>query len=300
MLVPRKKALAGLLALLVLAAYACGGDSCDDELLTGTELGADDVVLVEGEPTETPTATEEPRETPTPAEPEPSPESTEEPAATSTPEPTPDDEPIPTPEAEGEIINVLIDTYTWGQSQKTIALQEVLGITADGFYGSGTRAAHLSELENRGLSTAGVPDDPSSSSPGSNPSPTPTPSTPSPTPTPGSSYTPVSITQTTLSCSDVEFDWNNSDSTPDSWQVSLVVRANVGSGNPPSSLYVTKTRTVSGSSSSETFTSQEFHGQSVWVTLWGNGAPYTLTISRVDSGVVSTPRTSSGLMWDDC
>ena len=300
--VPRKKALAGLLALLVLAAYACGGDSCDDEVLTDTELGANDVVLVEDEPTETPTATEEPRETPTPAEPEPSPEPTEEPAATSTPEPTPDDEPIPTPEAEGEIINVLIDTYTWGQSQKTISLQEILGITADGFYGSGTRDAHLAELENRGLSTAGVPDDPSSSTPSPTPgsNPTPTPSGPSPTPTPGSSYTPVSITQTTLSCSDVEFDWSNPDSAPNSWQVKLDVRANVGSGNPPSSLWVTKTRTISGSASSETFTSQEFHGQNVWVTLWGNGAPYTLTISRIDNGVVSTPRTSSGLMWDDC
>ena len=302
----RKKALAGLLALLVLTAYACGGDSCDDEVLTDTELGADDVVLVEDEPTETPTATEEPRETPTPVESEPTPEPTEEPteepAATSTPEPTPDDEPPPTSEEEGEIINVLIDTYTWGQSQKTIALQEVLGITADGFYGSGTRDAHLAELENRGLSTAGVPDDPSSSTPSPTPgsNPTPTPSGPSPTPTPGSSYTPVSITQTTLSCSDVEFDWSNPDSAPNSWQVKLDVRANVGSGNPPSSLWVTKTRTISGSASSETFTSQEFHGQNVWVTLWGNGAPYTLTISRIDNGVVSTPRTSSGLMWDDC
>ena len=296
--VPRKKALAGLLALLVLAAYACGGDSCDDELLTGTELGADDVVLVEDETTETPTPIQEPEETPTPDEPTPTPEPTEEPVATPTSEPTPDIEPTPISEAENEIITILVDTYAWGQSQKTIALQEVLGITADGFYGSGTRDAHLAELENRGLSTAGVPDDPSSSTPGSNP--TPTPSGPSPTPTPGSSYTPVSITQTTLSCTDVEFDWSNPDSAPNSWQVKLDVRANVGSGNPPSSLWVTKTHTISGSSSSETFTSQEFHGQNVWVTLWGNGAPYTLTISRVDSGVVSTPRTSSGLMWDDC
>ena len=130
--VPPKKTLVGLLALLTLAAYACGGDSCDDEAIAQEGLDSGDVVLVEDEPTETPTATEEPRETPTPAEPEPSPEPTEEPAATSTPEPTPDDEPIPTPEAEGEIINVLIDTYTWGQSQKTISLQEILGITADG------------------------------------------------------------------------------------------------------------------------------------------------------------------------
>ncbi len=281
-----------------MASYACGGDSCDDEVLTGTQLGEDDVVLIEDEPTETPIATQVPEDTPVPSEPTPTTRPTEEPVATPEPEPTPDDEPAPTPESENEIVTILIDTYTWGQSQKTIALQEVLGITADGFYGSGTRAAHLEELESRGLSTAGVPDDPSSSPPGSNP--TPTPSAPAPTPTPGSSYTPVTITQTTLSCSDVEFDWSNPDSAPDSWQVKLDVRANVGSGNPPSSLWVTKTHTITGSSSSETFTSQEFHGQSVWVTLWGNGAPYTLTISRVDNGVVSTPRTSSGLMWDDC
>ena len=293
-----KKALTGLLALVILASYACGGDSCDDEVLTGTQLGEDDVVLIEDEPTETPIATQVPEDTPVPVEPTPTTRPTEEPVATPEPEPTPDDEPTPTPESENEIVTILIDTYTWGQSQKTIALQEVLGITADGFYGSGTRAVHLEELESRGLSTAGVPDDPSSSPPGSNP--TPTPSAPAPTPTPGSSYTPVTITQTTLSCQDVEFDWSNPDSAPDSWQVKLDVRANVGSGNPPSSLWVTKTHTITGSSSSETFTSQEFHGQSVWVTLWGNGAPYTLTISRVDNGVVSTPRTSSGLMWDDC
>ena len=295
---PRKKTLAGLLALLILASYACGGDSCDDEVLADTGLGADDVVLVEDEPTETPIATQVPEETPSPVEPTPTTGPTEEPVATPVPESTPDDEPEPTPESENEIVTILIDTYTWGQSQKTIALQEVLGITADGFYGSGTRAVHLEELESRGLSTAGVPDDPSSSPPGSNP--TPTPSAPAPTPTPGSSYTPVTITQTTKSCSDVEFDWSNPDSAPDSWQVKLDVRANVGSGNPPSSLWVSKTHTISGSSTEETFTSQEFHGQNVWVTLWGNGAPYTLTISRVDNGVVSTPRTSSGLMWDDC
>ena len=295
---PRKKTLTGLLALLILASYACGGDSCDDEVLTDTQLGADDVVLVEDGPTETPVATQVPEDTPVPVEPTPTTRPTEEPVATPVPESTPEDEPAPPPEAENEIVTILIDTYTWGQSQKTIALQEVLGITADGFYGSGTRAVHLEELESRGLSTAGVPDDPSSSPPGSNP--TPTPSAPAPTPTPGSSYTPVTITQTTLSCSDVEFDWSNPDSAPDSWQVKLDVRANVGSGNPPSSLWVSKTHTISGSSTEETFTSQEFHGQNVWVTLWGNGAPYTLTISRVDNGVVSTPRTSSGLMWDDC
>ena len=297
----RKKTIAALSILLLFASLACGGgDSCDDEMLTDTELTKDDVVLVEDPPEEAETPTEEPLQTPSPTpektEPTPTTEPSPEPTVTPTPEPTPVSGPTPTPISESDIVTILIDTYSWGQSQKAQTLQETLGLTADGFYGSGTRAVHLAELESRGLSTAGVPDVPSSPTPGTNP--TPTPSTPSPTP--GTSYTPVSITQTTKSCSDVEFDWSNPDSTPNSWQVKLDVRANVGSGNPPSSLWVTKTHTVSGSSSSETFTSQEFHGQNVWVTLWGNGASYALTISRVDDGVVSTPSNASGVMWDDC
>jgi len=317
--VPRKKALAGLLALLLLFAYACGGDSCDDELLTGSELGADDVVLVEDEPTETPTATEEPKETPTPVESEPTPEPTPEPTVTSTPEPTPDDEPTPTPGPEGEIITILIDTYTWGQSQKTIALQEVLGITADGFYGSGTRAAHLAELENRGLSTAGVPDNPSSPSPtpnpNPNPNPNPTPSTPSPTPTPTPTPGPsVSITHTTNDCIEATFSWTNPGSDPDSWKIGLTVTANVGSspaipGGPdgdwwgPAALPVYKEQSLSGNIRTATFTALEFHGpqgNGVWVDLWGSPAPYTVTLSRVDNGVESTAATLTGGIQNDC
>ncbi len=307
MRIPRKKVIATLLSLVLVASVACGGDdSCDDEAIAEEGLTSEDVVLVEDPPTETPTPTEDRLERPTPeplAEPTSSAEPTTDPTATpipeSTPEPTPEDAPTPTPLSESDIVTILIDTYLWGQSQKAEALQEVLGLTADGFYGSGTRTAHLAELQSRGLSTAGVPDVPTSPTPGSNPAPTPTPA-PSPTPTPGTSYSPVTITQTTKSCSDVEFDWSNPDSAPDSWQLKLDVRANVGSGNPPASLWVSKTHTISGSSSSETFTSTEFHGQNTWVTLWGNGAPYSLVISRVDNGVVSTPTSSSGLMWDDC
>ncbi len=300
---PRKnQSVAALLVFLLVASLACGGDdSCDDEVLADTDLGADDVVLVEdppsdSEPVEQDSTEEETANSPspvaTPDEPSSTPEPTTEPTVTPTPEPTSEPTPTPTPLSESDIVTVLIDTYTWGQSQKTRALQQVLGLTADGYYGSGTRTAHVAELEARGLSTAGVPDIP--------PTPTPAP-TPTPTPVPGPSYSPASITQTTKSCSDVEFDWTNPDSDPDSWQIKLDVRANVGSGNPPSSLWVSKTHTISGSSRSETFTSLEFHGQNAWVTLWGNGAPYSVVISRVDSGVVSTPSSaSSGLMWDDC
>lgn len=55
---------------------------------------------------------------------------------------------------------ILTAAYEWGPSDATVALQEVLGITADGWYGPGTRAAHLAELDARGLSTDNVPSAP--------------------------------------------------------------------------------------------------------------------------------------------
>ena len=47
--------------------------------------------------------------------------------------------------------------YQWGPSSVAEALQSVLGIEADGWYGNGTRAAHVAALEERGLATDGVP-----------------------------------------------------------------------------------------------------------------------------------------------
>ena len=55
---------------------------------------------------------------------------------------------------------VLLATYEWGPSDEAVILQEVLGITADGWYGGGTRAAHIAELEARGLSADNVPSPP--------------------------------------------------------------------------------------------------------------------------------------------
>ncbi len=52
---------------------------------------------------------------------------------------------------------VLDMSYPWGPSEGTKNLQTVLGIEADGWYGAGTRAAHLAELEARGMSVANVP-----------------------------------------------------------------------------------------------------------------------------------------------
>ena len=55
---------------------------------------------------------------------------------------------------------ILTATYEWGPSDPALILQELLGVTADGWYGNGTRAAHVAELGARGLSTGGVPSPP--------------------------------------------------------------------------------------------------------------------------------------------
>jgi len=84
---------------------------------------------------------------------------------------------------------VLLASYPWGPSDEAVILQTVLGIDADGWYGGGTRNAHLAELEARGLNTANVP-----------PVPTTTTTTPPPTTTvdsglPDLSYLPSSTLQ---------------------------------------------------------------------------------------------------------
>ena len=65
---------------------------------------------------------------------------------------------IEVPEPEVELI--LTGVYSWGASSTTEALQTVLGIVADGWYGNQTRSAHLTELEARGLSIDGGPTPP--------------------------------------------------------------------------------------------------------------------------------------------
>ena len=52
---------------------------------------------------------------------------------------------------------VLTAEYPWGPSEEAVTLQNVLGIEADGWYGSGTREAHLAALEAKGLNTSNVP-----------------------------------------------------------------------------------------------------------------------------------------------
>ncbi|MBH99975.1 MAG: hypothetical protein CL467_05145 [Acidimicrobiaceae bacterium] len=60
---------------------------------------------------------------------------------------------------------ILLATYQWGPSDPAVILQELLGVTADGWYGNGTRTAHLAELEARGLDTSGVPSPPTTTIP---------------------------------------------------------------------------------------------------------------------------------------
>ena len=58
---------------------------------------------------------------------------------------------------DSEVEAILTASYQWGPSSIAQALQTVLGIEADGWYGNGTRAAHVAALEERGLATDGVP-----------------------------------------------------------------------------------------------------------------------------------------------
>jgi len=55
---------------------------------------------------------------------------------------------------------VLTAAYVWGPSRDAVLLQTVLGVEADGWYGPGTRRAHLAENEARGLSVVAVPSPP--------------------------------------------------------------------------------------------------------------------------------------------
>ncbi len=55
---------------------------------------------------------------------------------------------------------ILTFAYVWGPSEEAVDLQTLLGITADGWYGSDTQAAHIAELEARDLPTDNVPNPP--------------------------------------------------------------------------------------------------------------------------------------------
>ena len=114
--------------------------------------------------TTAPTTTEAPAEVTT---------STTSEAPTTTAAPTTTTEPVNEEE-------VLAASYPWGPSAEAAVLQTVLGIGADGWYGAGTRAAHLAELAARGMSENNVPPVPTTTAPPA--------TTPPPTTTPDSGY----------------------------------------------------------------------------------------------------------------
>ena len=99
---------------------------------------------------------------------------------------------IEVPDPEVELI--LTGAYSWGPSSTTEALQTVLGIVADGWYGNQTRLAHLTELEARGLPTDGVPAPPTATE---TPAETPT-TTETPAETPTTTETPAETPTTTV------------------------------------------------------------------------------------------------------
>ncbi len=65
--------------------------------------------------------------------------------------------PPPTTVFVSETLEILTASYSWGPSDDSEALQAVLGVPVDGWYGVETRAAHLAELGKRGLTVGNVP-----------------------------------------------------------------------------------------------------------------------------------------------
>ena len=123
-------------------------------LIKGCDDDSDNVVAPITASTEEQSSSDsQPEDNDTPADTEPT---TEE-----EPEPTTEDEiedPTPIPEDPESLI--LLAYYAWmdpATSEATIALQELLEIEGDGWYGMGTRAAHLAALEAKGLPTDNVP-----------------------------------------------------------------------------------------------------------------------------------------------
>ncbi len=132
--------LVAIVAVLVAILLVKG---CDDNEGPSSIPVASNVEETTTEPSE--------KEEDTPPEP-----ATEEEEAATAPEETPDPTPLPD---DPESLTLLAE-YKWMDSESnegTVALQELLEIEADGWYGLGTRTAHLAELEARGLPVSGVP-----------------------------------------------------------------------------------------------------------------------------------------------
>ena len=150
---------------VIVGVIVAGGDDLSDippELagVEDTQLETDEVAFIQDDERETELV--EPGEEPVVEEPV----AAEEPVTEETEEPVVEEETVveeqPTEDTEAALIALLTDTYSWGtaSASKTMMLQEALGLTTDGSYGSGTRQVHLNALQERGLTITNVPDQP--------------------------------------------------------------------------------------------------------------------------------------------
>ena len=64
---------------------------------------------------------------------------------------------VPTATVPIDEVAVLSAAYRWGPSEASVILQEVLGVSADGWYGPATRTAHIVENQSRDLPLDGIP-----------------------------------------------------------------------------------------------------------------------------------------------
>ena len=64
---------------------------------------------------------------------------------------------VPTTTVPIDEVAVLSTAYRWGPSEASVILQQVLGVSADGWYGPATRTAHIVENQSRGLPLDGIP-----------------------------------------------------------------------------------------------------------------------------------------------
>ena len=160
--VQKNRALSILIIFILVVLTACGGDgdACIDEPTLDTDLKTSDVVIAEQSVEQEDEQPDEQEEGEQPVDQEerrqseeqeadqeesavekleegnssPPPVSTPMPSPTPIPEPTPEEVPTPTEIPESAIESILLDAYTWGQSQKTRILQQVLALSVDGYY----------------------------------------------------------------------------------------------------------------------------------------------------------------------
>ncbi|SVA65737.1 uncharacterized protein METZ01_LOCUS118591 [marine metagenome] len=64
---------------------------------------------------------------------------------------------VPTTTVPIDEVAILSAAYRWGPSEASVILQQVLGVSADGWYGPATRTAHVVENQSRGLPLDGIP-----------------------------------------------------------------------------------------------------------------------------------------------